>query len=126
MRNNPMQSNYAMHRSPRCGAKRRTGGRCSSPAMENGRCRMHGGCAPGAPLGNKNARKHGRFSAETLAFSRYVTDIIRAARSSETELTLAHDIAEAMHTARNAEDVRNLVRLIRVKARLIMTRSHGR
>jgi hypothetical protein len=37
---------------------------CQAPAMPNGRCRMHGGSSPGAPKGNKNALKHGRYSAE--------------------------------------------------------------
>ncbi len=32
-----------------------------APAMPNGRCRMHGGRSPGAPKGNKNALKHGRY-----------------------------------------------------------------
>ena len=31
------------------------------------RCRMHGGTNPGAPKGNRNAIKHGRKSAATLA-----------------------------------------------------------
>jgi uncharacterized protein (DUF2336 family) len=28
---------------------------------------MHGGKAPGAPLGNSNARRHGQYSAEAIA-----------------------------------------------------------
>jgi hypothetical protein len=36
-----------MHRSPRCGARTRNGSRCRSPAMPNGRCRMHSGRAEG-------------------------------------------------------------------------------
>ena len=32
--------------------------------MANGRCRMHGGKATGAPKGNRNAWKHGKYSAE--------------------------------------------------------------
>lgn len=39
-----------------CGAKTRAGGRCKGKAMTNGRCRIHGGLSPGAPL------KHGRRS----------------------------------------------------------------
>ncbi|WP_369411525.1 HGGxSTG domain-containing protein [Polynucleobacter finlandensis] len=36
-----------MHCSPRCGAHARTTGKpCKSPAMPNGRCRMHGGRTP--------------------------------------------------------------------------------
>jgi len=38
---------YPMHNSPRCGAYARTTGfPCKSPAMKNGRCRMHGGKTP--------------------------------------------------------------------------------
>ena len=38
---------YPMHLSPRCGAYARTkGAPCNSPAMVNGRCRMHGGKTP--------------------------------------------------------------------------------
>jgi hypothetical protein len=39
-----------------CGAKTRSGQPCPTPAMENGRCRMHGGTATGRPL------IHGRYS----------------------------------------------------------------
>lgn len=49
---------------PRCGARTRRGTPCRSPAMPNGRCRMHGGTNPGAPKGNKNAWKHGLYSME--------------------------------------------------------------
>src|SRR5215218_10892402 len=37
----------AMVQSPRCGAKRRDHKSCQSPAMRNGRCRMHGGKSTG-------------------------------------------------------------------------------
>lgn len=49
--------------------------------MPNGRCRLHGGLSPGAPKGNKNAFKHGRYSAETLARRREVAALIRAMRT---------------------------------------------
>jgi hypothetical protein len=51
----PMQSKLPMHLSPRCGARTRSGNPCQSPAMPNGRCRLHGGLSPGAPKGNRNA-----------------------------------------------------------------------
>ena len=35
--------------------------------MKNGRCRMHGGKATGAPKGNANAYKHGHYSAEAVS-----------------------------------------------------------
>ena len=40
---------------------------CRSPAMTNGRCRMHGGASPGAPVGNTNAFKHGNPSSRSMA-----------------------------------------------------------
>ena len=70
----------AMHLSPRCGARTRNGTLCRSPAMANGRCRMHGGKSPGAPIGNANARKHGRYSAEAIAERRRVVALIREMR----------------------------------------------
>src|ERR1700740_339188 len=51
------------------------------PAMPNGRCRMHGGPSLGAPKGNRNAWKHGRFSAEAIARRREVAGLLRAARA---------------------------------------------
>jgi hypothetical protein len=36
------------HLAPRCGARTRAGAPCRSPAMKNGRCRMHGGTSTGA------------------------------------------------------------------------------
>jgi hypothetical protein len=40
--------------------------------MPNGRCRIHGGKSPGAPNGNRNALKHGLYSAEAIAHRRKV------------------------------------------------------
>jgi len=76
-----MQSRLPMHRSPRCGALTRSGSPCRSPAMPNGRCRLHGGLSPGAPKGNRNALKHGRYTAEALARRREVAALIRAMRT---------------------------------------------
>lgn len=49
--------------------------------MPNGRCRLHGGLSPGAPKGNKNALKHGRYTAEAVARRREVAARIRAMRA---------------------------------------------
>lgn len=43
-----------------CGAKTRSGKPCKSPAMANGRCRMHGGKAAVGPAAGQF--KHGRYS----------------------------------------------------------------
>ena len=71
-----------MHLSPRCGAKTKTkmGRPCQSPAMTNGRCRMHGGKSPGAPKGNRNGWKHGYWSAEAIADRRALNALIKEAR----------------------------------------------
>jgi hypothetical protein len=49
--------------------------------MPNGRCRMHGGRSPGAPKGNKNALKNGRYTAEAVAGRREVAELVRAMKA---------------------------------------------
>lgn len=51
-----------------CGAKTRSGQTCRNRAMQNGRCRMHGGKSTGAPAGNRNAATPGTI------YSRYFTE----------------------------------------------------
>ena len=77
---NPMQSKLPMHSSPRCGAKTRRGSWCLSPATPKGRCRMHGGTSPGAPKGNDNALKHGRYTAQAITNRREVALLLRGIR----------------------------------------------
>jgi hypothetical protein len=71
-----------MHLSPRCGARTRTGSPCRSPAVKGRqRCRMHGGTTgSGAPAGNRNALKHGRYTGEVLEFRRRMQELVREAR----------------------------------------------
>ena len=68
------------NQSPRCGAKTRKQTACQSPAMPNGRCRMHGGKSAGAPYGNQNAYKTGEHTAHNKAFNRAVSQLAREAR----------------------------------------------
>jgi hypothetical protein len=75
-----MQSKLPMHLSPRCRARTRKATYCQSPAMKNGRCRMHGGRSPGAPKGNSYALKHGRYTASALAERQKLSDLLRAMR----------------------------------------------
>jgi hypothetical protein len=76
-----MHRKLPMHLSRRCGARTRSGNRCQSPAMPNGRCRMHGGKSPGAPKGNKNAFKHGRYTAEAAANRREIAMLLRSMKA---------------------------------------------
>jgi len=56
----------------RCGAKTRKGTKCKSPAMKNGRCRMHGGKSTGPKTAEGIERirqahlKHGYYSKEAI------------------------------------------------------------
>jgi hypothetical protein len=81
-RNNPMQSKLPMHLSPKCGARTKSSGKpCQSPAMKNGRCRMHGGKSRGAPKGNRNSLKHGRYTAEAISGRQQITQLLRSMKS---------------------------------------------
>lgn len=64
----------------RCLAKTQKGTLCQSPAMPNGRCRMHGGTSPGAPKGNKNAWKHGHYSAESIALRQSLKELLKQSK----------------------------------------------
>ena len=62
------------HAAPRCGATRKYDGHpCHSPAMANGRCRLHGGksTGPRTPEGAERKRqavlRHGFYTAEAKA-----------------------------------------------------------
>ena len=67
---------------PRCGAKTRIGCPCRSPAMKNGRCRMHGGASTG-PSADGRARIaaartiHGGRSAAIRALDRGIAAVKR-------------------------------------------------
>ena len=54
---------------------------CRSPAMTNGRCRMHGEHRPAHRVGNTNAFKHGLFTAAAIAERREVAALIRGMKS---------------------------------------------
>ncbi|HRD87320.1 MAG TPA: HGGxSTG domain-containing protein [Accumulibacter sp.] len=75
-----------MHLSPRCHARTRSGTPCQSPAMPNGRCRLHGGKATGAPKGNRNAFKHGRYTAAHIAERRHFAELLRKMKGSIRDL----------------------------------------
>jgi hypothetical protein len=47
---------------------------------------MHGGPSPDAPKGNKNAWKHGRYSAEAIARRKHIAQLLGAMKSSAEEV----------------------------------------
>jgi hypothetical protein len=74
-------------KAPRCGARTRARHPCRSPAMKNGRCRMHGGksTGPRTQQGLERMRrartKHGHYSAEGKAFTRSIQDLLASSRA---------------------------------------------
>jgi hypothetical protein len=76
-----------VHWAKRCGARTRSGNPCRSPAMANGRCRMHGGPSPGPPKGNQNAFKHGRYTAEAIANRRQLSSMLAEMKALVAEIT---------------------------------------
>lgn len=73
------RNTLAMHRSPRCGAKTRSGRPCHAPAVSGKkRCRMHGGAAgSGAPAGNQNALKNGTYTQTAIGERNRLKDLFR-------------------------------------------------
>jgi len=61
----------------RCGAKTRNSAPCRSPAMKNGRCRMHGGKSTGAPKGNQNAYKTGKYTEAMVARRQFLLELMK-------------------------------------------------
>ncbi len=88
-RNNPMKSRDAlpMHVSPRCKAtSKRTGVQCQAPAVKGHKvCRFHG-AGGGAPKGNRNAWRHGKYSRKNLKGLRLVFALARLARKTIDEI----------------------------------------
>jgi hypothetical protein len=50
-------------------------------------CRMHVGTNPGAPKGNRNAQKHGAYSAKTLEAVRHFKASARIVRYMDLRIT---------------------------------------
>lgn len=72
-------SQVKLHALPRlCGAKTRKGTPCKkAPSKGKRRCRMHGGApGSGAQKGNKNALKHGFYTAEAIAERKDVNELL--------------------------------------------------
>jgi ribosomal protein L32 len=76
---------------PRCGARARGGASCNSPAMQNGRCRMHGGTSTGPRTSEGLERmrrantRHGIYSEERRRLMQAVRKLVREARQTAEE-----------------------------------------
>lgn len=47
---------------------------------------MHGGRSPGAPKGNRNAFKHGWYSAEAIARRREISRLLAAMKDTTRQI----------------------------------------
>jgi hypothetical protein len=83
--NNPMNQGRVMARltnlrgARRCCAETRAGGACQCPAIRGrNRCRLHGGCSPGAPKGSANGNFiAGEFTAEAIQERQWLRSVVR-------------------------------------------------
>lgn len=81
LRNNNPPGDFTQ--APRCLAKNRKQTLCQSPAMQNGRCRFHGGksTGPRTPEGKAKAAKanykHGMYSAESKRLLAHIRELGR-------------------------------------------------
>ncbi len=81
MNDKPMQR---AHAALRCGAHARTTGKpCKSPAMANGRCRMHGGKSTGRPpIHGRYSKAAVRQKSEWRRKLRELRDLVRALKQA--------------------------------------------
>ena len=85
--NNLMNPTLRLRSAPRCLAKTRRGTECQCPAMRGRkRCRIHGGANPSAPVGNRNAYRHGMRSAKMIAMRDEMRALIAAAQDTINRL----------------------------------------
>jgi hypothetical protein len=67
-----------MNDTAKCRARTRSGASCRAPAMPNGKCRIHGGLSPGAPLGAANGRfRDGYWTREAIEERRFIRSLLR-------------------------------------------------
>jgi len=96
-----------------CGARTRAGPPCRRPAgwgtdhVGEGRCKLHAGCSPGGPVGNKKAERHGLTSGEFRGYfqraKKACLEALRRAAANQDPLK-AQDIADTL-----AVDARRLL-----------------
>ena len=73
---------------PRCNATAKSSGkRCGNPAMKGKKvCYLHGGKSKGAPIGNRNALKHGNFTAEAFERRYYLRMLLKQSKELIKEM----------------------------------------
>ena len=90
---------------PQCKAKSKTTGkRRGNRAMKGKRvCRIHGGKSPGAPKGNLNALKHGRYSEQVKEEKRKERELLEIASMVIKALNEGWSPEKKTQTSRTAD-----------------------
>jgi len=80
---------------PTCGARTHAGAPCNrAPEPGKRRCRLHGGASgTGAPPGNNNARKHGRYTAKSRELRVLGRVQVRTAELARAQLAVMNSCA---------------------------------
>src|SRR5712664_2109727 len=119
LRAEPVQWPKSLAEARRCGAKTRgaRGGRpCRSPAMPNGKCRMHGGQS-GGPTGSRNgAYRHGRYTKEAREVGAMFRSLARDADVMTAATMNRHGLRPPKPIRRKAH-VRRAMRAAKAKAK---------
>jgi len=88
----PYKEKFNIKDAKKCGAKTRKSTACQSPAMKNGRCRMHGGKSTGARTKagiekiKKANFKNGLYTKEAVADRKIMGWLIRNSKELMSEL----------------------------------------
>ncbi|MBU1181374.1 MAG: hypothetical protein KKF00_04265 [Proteobacteria bacterium] len=83
---------FSFMNASQCGAKTRKGHPCKSPAMKNGRCRMHGGksTGPKTPEGIERIRAahltHGNYTQQAAADKREFRELMKLLNENMKEV----------------------------------------
>lgn len=91
-----------------CGAKTRSGEPCKTPAMDNGRCRMHGGKAGQTHAGNQHATKHGIYGRVLTDEERELWDQVELGKVDDELRLCKLRLMRALRAEQEAQDVPEL------------------
>lgn len=112
---------------PYCGAKTRTGGTCTQPAMQNGRCRMHGGKHPkGIASPHYKTGKYSRYlpARMTARYEEAVSDPALLELRGDIALTDAR-LADLLQRVDSGESGALWSRLMQARLDLLAYRRAG-
>ena len=105
----------------RCGARTKSGGICSQPAMRNGRCRFHGGKSTGAKTTEGKVRsaranyRHGEYSYRGIENNRKVREYLDRSRLILLKMELLSrqilnsDLVAASDTVERLSSIQDLI-----------------